>query len=101
MLACAIREGFPERFHKLNKCNDLSLCCLYLHLGSAPMQQLTNVLVISELRFMGTPPSFFPIFSKGDNFHDFLFAYLEDKVFPKRGLLIKERICSNGSRFFP
>ena len=29
------------------------------------------------------------MFSKRDNFHDFLFAHLEDKVFPKRGLLLK------------
>ena len=49
---------------------------------------------------MGTPPFFSAMFSKGDNFCEFL-AYLEDKVFPKWGLLVKERICSSGSRFFP
>ena len=53
-----------------------------------------------DLRYMGTPPSFSAMFSKGDNFHDFLFAYLEDKVFQKWGLLLKERICSDGSKFF-
>ena len=26
---------------------------------------------------------FFAMFSKGENFHDFLFAYLGDEVFPK------------------
>ena len=41
------------------------------------------------------------IYSKGDNFHDFLLAYLEDEVFPKWGLCLKERICSIGSKFFP
>ena len=39
---------------------------------------------------MGTPPYCSAIFSKGDNFHDFLFAYPEDEVFPKWGLLLKE-----------
>ena len=32
---------------------------------------------------MGTSPTFSARISKGDNFRDFLFAYLEDKVFPK------------------
>ena len=36
------------------------------------------------------------MFSNGD----FLFAYLEDEDFAKRGLLLKERICSDGSKFF-
>ena len=49
---------------------------------------------------MSTPPSFSAIYSKGDNFCDFLFAYLNDKVFSKWGLLLKERICSLGSKFF-
>ena len=31
---------------------------------------------------------------KGNNFSDFLFGFLEDKVLPKWGLLLKERICS-------
>ena len=46
----------------------------------------------STLKCMGTPPSFSAMFSKGDNFFYFLFAYLEDKVFPKMGLLLKERL---------
>ena len=54
------------------------------------------------------------MFSKGDNFHDVLFAYLRAKFFldvlfaylkgqilPKWGLLLKERICSDRSKFFP
>ena len=38
----------------------------------------------SELNCKGTPPSFsvIHVYSKGDNFHAFLFAYLEDEVFP-------------------
>ena len=29
-----------------------------------------------------------------------MFAYMEDKVLPKRGLLLKERICSHGANSF-
>ena len=39
--------------------------------------------------------------SKGDNFRNFLFANLADENFPKWGLLLKKRICSDGSKFFP
>ena len=49
---------------------------------------------------MDIPPSFSVLFSKGVNFHDFLFSYLEDEVLQKWGLLLKERICSSGSKFF-
>ena len=50
---------------------------------------------------MATPTSVSAMFSKGDNFNDSLFAYLEDEVFPKWGLLLKGTICSSGSKFFP
>ena len=49
---------------------------------------------------MGSSPSFSALFSKGDNFPDFMCAYLEYKVLLKWGLLLKERICSSGSKFF-
>ena len=49
---------------------------------------------------MGTAESFSAMFLKGDNFRDFLFAYLEDEVFPNCSLLLKQRICSNRSKFF-
>ena len=49
----------------------------------------------------GYTTSFSAMFSKGDNFGDFLFAYLRDEVFPKWGQLLKEWICSDGSKFFP
>ena len=54
-----------------------------------------------NLRCMATLSSFSAMFSKRDNFRDFLFAYLEDKVFLKLGLFLKERICSDGSKFSP
>ena len=49
-----------------------------------------------HLRCMVTPPPFSAIFSKGDNFHHFLLAYLKDKVFPKWGLLTwnMQLVCS-------
>ena len=49
------------------------------------------------LRCKDTPSSFSTMFSKGDNFCDFLSAYLQDEIFLKWGLLLKERI---GSKFF-
>ena len=39
---------------------------------------------------MGIPTSISALFSKGDNYCDFLFAYLEDEVLSKWGLLLKE-----------
>ena len=41
----------------------------------------------STLRCMSTSPSFSAMFSKGYDFCDFLFAYLEDEVFQKWGQL--------------
>ena len=42
---------------------------------------------------MGTPPALSAMFSKGDNFRDFLFAYQEDEVFPKWGQLLKDEFA--------
>ena len=39
-------------------------------------------------------------FTEGNNIHGFLFASLDDETLPKRGLLLKERICSSRSKFF-
>ena len=36
----------------------------------------------------------------GNNFYDFLLVSMEDKVLLKVGLLLNERICSYGSKFF-
>ena len=41
------------------------------------------------------------IFTEENKFHGFLFAFLDNKAFPKLGLPLKERICSSGSKFFP
>ena len=46
-------------------------------------QQVLMAHQIVILRCMGTPQSFSAMFSKGDNFCEFLFAYLEDEVFSK------------------
>lgn len=50
---------------------------------------------------MGEPQSFSAVLSKGDNFRDSLIVYLEDEVFPKMEALLKQRICYDGSKFFP
>ena len=49
---------------------------------------MQTVIIIRSLS-LDTPPSFSAIFSKGDNCHDFLFAYLEDEVFLKMGSTLK------------
>ena len=53
-----------------------------------------------------TSPLFSAIFFKGNNYCAFLFACLSvcfpgDEPFPKESLLIKERICLYGGKFFP
>ena len=48
-----------------------------------------------------TAKFFSAIFLKGDNFSGFLFASLDDVAFLRLGLLLQERICSKGSKFFP
>ena len=45
----------------------------------------------NTIRCMGTPPSFSTMFSKRDNFCDFLFVYLENEVSPKIGSTLKEK----------
>ena len=44
---------------------------------------------------------FSAIFTKRNNFSDFLFASLDDETLPKRDQLLKERICSYRSKSFP
>ena len=44
---------------------------------------------------------FFATFTKGNNFYTFLFSSLDDEAFPQGHLLLKERICSKGSKLFP
>ena len=40
-------------------------------------------------------------FAKGNNICDNLLVFLEDKVLTEWSLLLKDRICSYGSEFFP
>ena len=63
------------------------------------------------LRYMDKPPCFscfffffcffcfFAIFTKGNNFCDFLFASLGKQSPSKMGLTLKKRICSHVSKF--
>ena len=46
----------------------------------------------NTLRCMVTAPFFSANFTNGDNFCDFMFAYLDDRVPLKLDLLLKERI---------
>ena len=48
---------------------------------------------ILDRRCIGIPSYFPAIFTKGNNFCDFLFAFLDDEALQKWGLLLKERIC--------
>ena len=41
------------------------------------------------IKCMGMPSWFSTIFTKGNNFCDFLFAFLDNVAFPKLGLLLK------------
>ena len=57
--------------------------------------------ILFAYRCMGTFPAFPPFFSKGDSFHDFQFAYLNDADFPKWCLLFMECICSDWKQMTP
>ena len=46
----------------------------------SPLLVVTILLFGLLLRCQGAPPSFSAMFSEGDNFHDFLFVYLEDSL---------------------
>ena len=50
---------------------------------------------------MGTSPYFLHHFYKDKQYCDFLFASLKDKAPLRWDLLLKERICSCRSKFFP
>ena len=54
-----------------------------------------------SLKWMGTLPCLWAIFTMGKNFCDFLFASLDEEDPWKWGLLLKKKICSCRSKFFP
>ena len=44
---------------------------------------------------------FCAIFSRGNNFHNFMFAFLEDETLPKEGLLVHlQKKCSERNNAF-
>ena len=61
-------------------------------------EKCQNSLSKPTLRGLDTLGSWSSIFSKGDNFCDFLFAFLNSKPLLKRVLLLKESICSQGEQ---
>ena len=50
---------------------------------------------------LGTPDKFSTILYKGDNFCDFLFAFLQPKSILKGVHSKRKKIASKGSKFFP
>ena len=52
-----------------------------------------------DLKVMSISQYFSAVFTVKVN--EFLFGYQEDRAPSKRGLLIRERICSYWSKFFP
>ena len=54
----------------------------------AKIHRILAVLSAKGLRWMDIPPAFFSIFTKGDNFSDFL----DNKAPQEWDLLLKERI---------
>ena len=54
-----------------------------------------------SLRCMDTLPCFTVTFSEGDNFCDFLFAFLDKEALPEWGQILKKTICSQGSKLIP
>ena len=53
------------------------------------------------LRCVGTPPSFSAILTRGITFMNYCLLPWAKKTPFNKGLLIKERICSFRSKFFP
>ena len=93
-----VSEGFPTYF--------LNLLPLYLAWRNARLNLSTlpqnGELKPSILKVYGyTCICFPPRFQRETIFCYFLFAYLEDEDFPKWGLLLKVRICSDQSKLFP
>ena len=54
---------------------------------------------VNMVRCIDTPPCFFRHFPKGNNFRDFLLAFLAVIALPNWSLLFKGRICSKRSKF--
>ena len=75
---------------------DPNLRVFIVHGSEQPLQEVivSHKKSRNKWRCTRTTPAFSAMFTKGDHFCDFLFAHLEDKVFPKWDLLFEERICS-------
>ena len=65
---------------------------------SLPLKNSAPVIE-PKLRCMGTPPCLSATFSKGNNFCDFQFAFLDHAALEKLGLLIKKKNLLPGSKF--
>ena len=59
-----------------------------------------SALSLSDVKVSGCTSIFSTIFTKGNNFYDFLFALLDNKAHLKWGLLLKKKIAPTGAIFF-
>ena len=66
----------------------------------SPLPKHTGFDILRSIGIGYTSIFFRHVFKRGDNCRDVLFTYLGEQVFLKRGLLLKKRICSRGSKFF-
>ena len=73
---------------RLTDCLDMTLAIYHGRKTTTHQQQITTSI-------------FFPTCTKGHNFCDFLFVFLDEQALPKCGQLLKERTCSYRSKFFP
>ena len=85
---------------------DLSSCYSCMRLGSFSQNAVhikLSWLLLNYLflRRVGEPQCSSTIFPKRNNFCDFAFAFVADQAFQNWDLLLKERICSWLSKFFP
>ena len=56
--------------------------------------------VMTDLRYIGSPPFLFHHFAKGNNCLDFLFAFSENAALQKWVLLLKKEFAPRGANSF-
>ena len=66
-----------------------------------PLNNLSYLWRNIKQLYLDRQPCSVSMFSKEDNFCDFLFAFPDNKTIPNKGLHLQERICSLRSKFFP
>ena len=95
---CSLLTKTMEVSFSMSAVKLLLVICIFkqnfeLHMAKVPFW-------IATYKRMGTAQYFSAILTKGDNFCD-LFASLDNKILPKKGLFLKERSCFCRNKFFP